>query len=284
MEKFKRRSDIDKEKPKCRKDVRKDPEYGDLEYIGTEIKNNKDIDDNKKKEYRDNLEKAFPNRSLQNLDSYDGLDQGADGACMVACLFNLINLNGKNNLHGVNRKRKPKSWKQLRSARYWSRFYKKYVVEPKSGDFGEMLYSAEDDKLVKKLLDDESFQYVPISSQGAREMFVNKDLCKNENSAIMSIRLFFENGINNNIMFGVSWNGHARVLIGYNDTEVLFADSWGDNYQQETYMPNLQLTDFFRAGFSTVSKKSFYSNVRDCIYFETSITNKFKKLSVNIKL
>lgn len=34
----------------------------------------------------------------------------------------------------------------------------------------------------------------------------------------------------------------------------------------------------FLTGFSTVSKKWFYSNVRDSIYFETSITNNLKKL------
>ena len=269
MDRFKRRSDIDTERPMFRKSTR-DPEYKDLEYFGTEVRNNRDITDEEKIKYRQILQIEFPNRSLQNLLNYNCLDQGPDGACMVACLFNLINLNNKNVHHGLDKRGKIKLWSKLKSARYWSKFYKNYVVNPQSVDFGEMLDIAQNDKLVKNLLNDPSFQYVPISSQGVREILVNKELIPGEkkgSSAIAGVRKFFEKLIDDGIMVGVSWNGHARVLIGYNDKEVLFADSWGNNYQQETFMPNLKISDFFKAGFSTVDKKSFYSNVRDCIFF-----------------
>ena len=262
---MKHRDDIDTEQPRYKKSYR-DKEYAGLEYIGTEVKDNRDITKDEKKSMREDLIKQFPNVVIDAM-KYNGLDQGPDGACMIASLLNLINLVGKNYHHGN------KKWSKIKSARYWSKIYKAAVVKPQSGDFDELLVNGASQKLIKNIQSDPDFRYVPIVGRTRSELYMNKDLVKDgsdRNNLIRFIREFFESLIDKGIPVAISWNGHARVLVGYNDTQVLFADSWGDNYKQITHMPMLKLDDYFRAGFSTMNKKNVYANVRDCIYFVKS--------------
>ena len=73
----------------------------------------------------------------------------------------------------------------------------------------------------------------------------------------------------------MSSNGHARVAVGYNDTDLLFLDSWGDNYAVEQEPQRIgkgeQVQDKFKAGFSVFNKFLMYGDVRDVIYFDTSV-------------
>lgn len=57
---------------------------------------------------------------------------------------------------------------------------------------------------------------------------------------------------------------HSRVAIGYNETHLLFADSWDTKY----YESNGTGTDVTNAGFSVVDKWLIYTWMRDIAYVE----------------
>ena len=274
MNKMKRttRDDIDKDMPWITKSY-KDKEYADIQYIGTYVTDAKEISNEEKKNLRQQIIDEFP-KAIIDVMKYDCLDQGADGACMIAATFNLLNLVGKNDLHPKTRK-KNKTWTQIKSKKYWTPIYNKAVVKTGAGDFDELLNQTSI-PVIKNMLEDSSFTYKAIVGKKRSERYMNKELFKgkdvsNKDNLIRYIREFFEKLIDRNIPVAISWNGHARVIVGYNKTQLLFADSWGNNWQQVTNMTGdlKDVKDYFRAGFSTINKKNVFANVRDCIYFES---------------
>ena len=266
------RDDIDNDRPWISKSY-KDKEYADFQYIGTYVTDAKKLTNAEKIELRQQIKDEFPNFIIDVM-KYDCLDQGADGACMIAATFNLLNLVRKNDLHPKTRK-KNKTWTQIKSKKYWTPIYNKAVVNTGAGDFDELL-NATDVPVIKNMLKDSSFTYKAIVGKKRSERYINKELFKgndvsDSNNLIRYIREFFEKLIDRKIPVAISWNGHARVIVGYNETQLLFADSWGNNWQQVTNMEHdlNDVKDYFRAGFSTINKKNIFANVRDCIYFES---------------
>lgn len=276
------RDDIDNDRPWIVKSYR-DKEYANIQYVGNYVTDNKKISDKEKIKLRQQIKEEFPNVIIDVM-KYDCLDQGTDGACMIAATFNLLNLVGKNDLHPKKR------WAQIKRKKYWTPIYTKAVVKTGAGDFDELL-NATTVPVIKNMLNDSSFTYKAIVGKDRSERYMNKELFEGKDvsdrdNLIRYIREFFEKLIDRKIPVAISWNGHARVIVGYNETQLLFADSWGNNWQQVTNMTgNLKdVKDYFRAGFSTINKKNVFANVRDCIYFELDTMNEIQNRMPNFKI
>mgnify|MGYP003705882359 CR=1 FL=1 len=281
----KRRSDITSEKPLYRRSRRTPNNYGITESKYNAVVDTGELDDTQVEVMRKEIARKFKNRVF-DIQSYDCLDQGPDGACMIAATFNLLNIVGKNAHHGLvgrGKKKKEKTWNKIKTWQNWTPLYKDIVLNNKgkyteqAGDYDQLLENGATKKPFVNMLKDPSFRYVPILSDG-RENHFNKDIInlKFPKDPIRGVKEFIEGLVDKGIPVAISWNGHARVVVGYNEEELLFADSWGNNWQQVTIMTVVdengkreEVRDHFRAGFSSIDKRYIYPNVRDCMYFET---------------
>lgn len=281
MDRFKSREDISKERPRY-KIPRGDNEWVQIDEAKYQDKTyNIDVTTAMVQQWRNDIITGFPNVIIDVM-SYDGLDQGQDGACTIASTYNLLNLLGKNSYH--ERSGRSNTWKSLKSGNGktgWRAFYKKILKWNSDGtqDLQDMLrYGVKDkQKFVLNILKDDNFKYVPIKSDG-REVYVNKDIVSDSRNIVKSIRLFIEGLIDRGIPVNISWQGHARIAVGYNETEILFADSWKTKYEQTststTKYKGENIKDWYRGGFSSTNKFAVYSFARDCCYFEPeSATN-----------
>lgn len=288
MDIFKSREDISKENPRY-KIPRGDKEWVTIdEPKHQQTSYNSNVTTEMVEKWRSDIITDFPNVIIDVM-TYDGLDQGQDGACAIASTYNLLNLLGKNSYHG--RSGRYNTWKSLKAGNGktgWRAFYKKVLKWNNDGihDMQDMLrYGIKDkQKFVLNMLNDPNFKYVPIKSDG-REVYVNKDIVSDSKNIVKSIRLFIEGLIDRKIPVNLSWQGHARIAVGYNETEILFADSWTTNYEQTStsttrYNGN-NIKDWYRGGFSSTNKFAVYSFVRDCFYFEPETTD---ELDVNMSL
>jgi hypothetical protein len=277
----KRRSDITKERPLFTRSRGTPDNYGIAESKYNELQCKGELSRKQITEKRNEIKLAFPTADPDLVDSYDCLDQGPDGACMIAAIFNLLNIVGKNKHHGLGKNKKEKSWTTLKQSRYWNRLYVEVVInengncaEP-AGDYDQLLINGATKPPFVNMLKDPSFRYVPILSDG-RENNFNKDVVYlHPDDPIRGIREFIEGLLDRKIPIAISWNGHARVVIGYNESKLLFADSWGNNWEELNVMTVVdskgkrqQVEDHFRAGFSSMDKRFIYPNIRDCMYFE----------------
>jgi len=281
----KRRKDITKERPLYKRTRNTPDNYGISEAKYNEVVSKGLLSKKQVQERRDKIKLDFPN-VVTDVYTYDCLDQGLDGACMIAATFNLLNIVGKNKLHGLDKRKREKSWKTLKQARSWTKLYwdvvqnanGKYTEE--AGDYDQLLENGATKKPFVNMLNDPSFRYVPILSDG-RENNFNKDIINLNfpNDPIRGVREFIEGLVDRKIPVAISWNGHARVVVGYNNFELLFADSWGNNFEELTIMNVVETSgkrqmvkDDFRAGFSSIDKRFIYPNIRDCMYFEKEMT------------
>lgn len=277
----KRRSDIRKERPLYMRSRRTPDNYGISESKYNELKYKNALSQQQIKEKRNEIKQAFPAVDANLIDSYNCLDQGPDGACMIAATFNLLNIVGKNKHHGLEEKNKrEKSWLKLKQSRNWNILYADVVMnvdgnyKKEAGDYDQLLENGAAELPFVNMLKDPSFRYVPILS-GGRENYFNKDVVESHpDDPIRGIREYIEGLLDIKIPIAISWNGHARVVIGYNESELLFADSWGNNWEELNIMTVVdskgkrqQVEDHFRAGFSSMDKRFIYPNIRDCMYF-----------------
>lgn len=221
------------------------------------------------------------------------LDQAYDGACTIASLFNLLHIEDKDDLHPpkkVGKSYKSMTWNDIRRLKkrqgeYFAKKvyhkitkYKKEVLggESDAQDYQETLQLGKklNIPVIENILNDESFRYVPVRSRISGERYMNYKVAgNNPKNFVDSVQTYIENLLNRGIPVGFSANGHARIIVGCNDTEVVMLDSWGDNYsveQKELNWENLTYQDKFKAGFSTMNKIVVYGDMRDIIYFEPS--------------
>ena len=249
---------------------------------------NKERDDERKR-----LVDAFPNMVplvKENILDRRTLDQENEGAGPVACLFNLLHVCNKDHFHpmiGRGNRRRAMTWNQIRQKKYWNKVYKKIlrggVREPGAIlDHQEMFQIGlrQNIPVISNVLSDPSFRYIPITAREYNERYLNPNVVTDASKWIDQIQDLIEGLINRGIPVGIAQNGHARVIVGFTDTDIVMLDSWGDNWpQRRPKMYNYQ--DTFSAGFSTLPKYVIYGAVRDIIYFDTSIEQQMEQLSVS---
>lgn len=215
--------------------------------------------------------------------AYKQIDQGGDGACTVMAIFHLIHL------HELDQQLHGKSWTKIKAKSYWksgcwnpiSRMCEDVLGEwvPRffadTLDFGLALRK----RGILGMCRHPDFRYVPVRGNQARERYNNPifftDVAKagararygedvaSKNPVTCAVGHFVESLLDAGRVVGVSWNAHARVIVAYNDTHLLFADSWNSGVMYEA-----QNEDYYVAGVSTVPKYKVYMYCRDFIYFD----------------
>ena len=222
------------------------------------------------------------------------INQGLDGACTVASFLNLLHLTNKEKLTG-------KSWAGIKAKNYWQNMYfdmHEYINDRYTYNLQELRDYADmldiglvlGRKLHKNIQTDPEFVYFPVAGWALNERFKNKSLLDDEEAAKKRYKDFgerrvlhlighhIESRIDRNIPVGLSFNGHARVVVAYNDTHLLFMDSWVPNEDQ--FVRNRRgdgYMDYYIDGFSTMEKYMVYKDCRDLIYFEEAATKPVKK-------
>lgn len=222
------------------------------------------------------------------------INQGDDGACTVASFLNLLHLTNREKLTG-------KSWTQMKATKYWQTMYfamHKYINNrytynlPELRDYADMLDIglALGRKLHKNIQNDPEFVYFPVAGISQNENNKNRLMLEDEDAAKQRYKDFgkrrvlhlighhIESRIDRNIPVALAFNGHARVVVAYNDTHLLFMDSWVPNEDQ--FVMNRRgdgYMDYYIDGFSTMEKYMVYKDCRDLIYFEEATTKPAKK-------
>lgn len=206
-----------------------------------------------------------------DIDEYNGIDQGADGACTLVAMFNAMRIYKLDHLL-------PQAWSNLSKpsgARSWTKYWNKMNVTAQA-DLATCL-----DQMVSIILESDmkaEFQsrlvYVPIRSEGHSENMMNKKFALGPPDAALkldrvmdNIGEFIEKKILAHQPVVMNFNGHSRVAIGFNDTHLLFADNWGPYW--EVAQPNG--ADTYAAWFSVVDKRYVLNYVRGLAYFNTPI-------------
>lgn len=222
------------------------------------------------------------------------INQGDDGACTVASFLNLLHLTKREKLTG-------KSWAGIKAKKYWQNMYyamNDYINDqytynlPELRDYADMLDIGLvlGRKLHKNIQMDQDFVYFPVAGFSQNENNKNRLMLEDEEAAKKRYKDFgerrvlhlighhIESRIDRNIPVGLSFNGHARVVVAYNDTHLLFMDSWVPNEDQ--FVRNRRgdgYMDYYIDGFSTMEKYMVYKDCRDLIYFEEAATKPAKK-------
>jgi len=248
----------------------------------------------KARELRNELLSTFPNvetlfeNNGHTTESFKWIDQGYDGACTVTSLLNLLHLTG-------NVRHTGQSWSKTKQKKYWKTYlfnkFNEYMQETYGvdlGDYADMLDSglALNVVLHKNLQKDPNFIYFPLSGLILGEKNKNLDLQKGIEGAktrfkdytkrphLYLIANHIESLIDRNIPVGLAFNGHARIVVAYNETHLLFQDGWAPGSDQcagsrkggyKGYM------DYYIDGFSVVEKFAAYKDARDLIYFDRDL-------------
>ena len=116
----------------------------------------------------------------------------------------------------------------------------------------------------------ESVVYIPVKSiglieKGVHRLFGNRDRRPDPNDCMFLIGAFLEALLDRNIPVEINYREHSRVLIGYSQTSLLFADTQGDYIHDDQGQPD---KDLCIAGYSRVQNKwQVYNEVRDLCFF-----------------
>ena len=120
--------------------------------------------------------------------------------------------------------------------------------------------------------------YVPIRSAGNREQCFNQSFFIHNQEFLTNryrvpphqykkmVQMYenawlIEQSIDQGRPIAINALEHCRVCVGYNDTHLLFADSWTTNYSES----NASGSDVNVAGFSVVDKWLVYVWMRDVV-------------------
>ena len=220
---------------------------------------------------RDRLCVRFPSATI-DVKRYAGLNQGQDGACTLVALIHLFWLSGAEHLLSSSKSSLQRSWRT-----FW---------KPPNEDFDASpdIASTIDMSLSTGLLPSAAgLNYVPIRSEGNREQSFNESFWTSDTSTLMErydvssssgdyekIPYVYQNAnlveslLDEGHPIAINALEHSRVAVAYNDTHLLFADSWGPRH----YETNKRGTDVTSAGFSVVDKWLIYSWMRDLAYVD----------------
>lgn len=216
----------------------------------------------------------FPNVVI-DIEKYSGVDQKQEGACSFVAFLNLTNLNSKHKFVFKE------SWGTVR--RGWKKYWKAMPASKMDGsaDIADTLdQMIASNNFVKDF--DKQLTYIPIRSRGNAENKYNNSFWSEYESRKKWGELYefdrnykvtpfvFETGrlledlIDRSVPVELNFSQHSRVMVAYNDSHILLADSWSKNFKQ-TYTD--MDYDSYAAGFSVVNKWYAYSNIRDIVYF-----------------
>ena len=219
----------------------------------------------KSKEYKQRLNRLkgeFPNVVI-TMDKYDGVDQGEEGACSFCAFLNMVHLTGNDSLF-----RQP--WITVK--RSWKKMWKntKCVAKIPGGTIcaAKSIAHVLDNVLTHEIVKDftEILEYVPI--RDFTDKYYNvRFQAGTFDDVILNIQKYIEGTLDRGIPMMINYGEHTRVAIGYNDDRILFADSWGKYYREESS----DGTDVNEAGFSHVDKWMIYAYCRDTAYFKDSV-------------
>jgi len=236
------------------------------------------------KKERNSIKKEFEaslDKTGFDIDHYNQINQGADGACTLVSLFNLIHLSG------LDQEIHEKSWAKINHQSYWQTrcwnpIFNKSLEYSDDGpryfadtlDFGVELSI----KAIQRTVSDVRFRYVPIRGDAMRELNVNSMFFtpsavaaaqtrfgENYNRGMVTccVGNFIESTLDAGNPVAISFNGHARVAVAYNQAHLLFADSW-DN----SIMELVANGELYVAGVSIVPKYAVYMYAKDVVYFD----------------
>jgi len=132
---------------------------------------------------------------------------------------------------------------------------------------------------IRKVIQHPQFRYVPIRGDNNRELMTNSMFFTpqkiagarkrfgaqvvDKNPVTTAVGHFIESQLDVGNVVGVAFNGHARVVVAYNDSHILFADSWGQSIDRDNAND-----EWYVGGVSVVPKYNVYAFTRDLIYFE----------------
>ena len=215
---------------------------------------NKELTDEEIIDWRKRYKEDFPNTVI-DIDAYSGINQGREGACSFVAFLNMIHLAGRDELF--------KS-KWITVKRSWKGMWKKLTTDGicAAEDIADML----DRVNGANILGDFSLPlgYFPIRSRNNRENNFNIQIAGDTfEETIENIQTKIEGLLKQGIPVEINYAEHSRVAVGFNDTYLLFADSWGDDY----YEQSADGSDTNAAGFSTVQKDAVYAYAREIAYF-----------------
>ncbi len=186
---------------------------------------------------RKKIIQKFPNVVI-DVHNYNGIDQGQNGACSLVSILNAFELHG----HTKHFFRKPYSQIKKSWRKYWKPPMHVGALDA-SSDLGEAL-----DMISKPLIKShDGLVYTPLRSEDRREQCFNEEFWINDREKLVNrynipqgeydkmkhvyeIAYYIENQIDNGIPVVVNVNEHCRVAVGYNQSKLLFADSWSKNY------------------------------------------------------
>ena len=144
------------------------------------------------------------------------------------------------------------------------------------------------------IVPEDVLEYIPIRSAGNSENGYNtkfwietepvKDLICVQNNIprwvyeavpfVYQTNMLLETLIEAGYVVEVNAFQHSRVLVGFNATHFLFADTWGDDALQPELPPLAQSSpfqhkhDFYKGGFSTIDRFAIATHVRDIAFFK----------------
>ncbi len=224
------------------------------------------------KEWRKKYKEDFPNTVI-DIDEYSGIDQGREGACSFVAFLNMIHLNDRDNLF------KGRKWRTVK--RSWKSMWTKLGICA-AEDIADMLDRVNRANILGDI--NALVKYFPIRSRDNGENNFNIEIAgTNQNDTALNVQAKIEGLLKQGIPVEINFAEHSRVAVGYNDTHLLFADSWGDDY----YEQSADKRDTNAAGFSTVEKDVVYAYAREIAYFvkksefEQLLSERFKM--VNLK-
>ena len=220
---------------------------------------------------RSRLQIDFPYTVIR-LHDYDGIDQGDEGACSFVSFLNMLKITGNQSI--------------LKKHVFtnWEKEWEKFDIE-NTADIGtvlDIMIEYKCFKLKPRALS-EVVSYVPIRSEGNREQQFNDKFWTTEIKYILQKFDITENDydvcpwiyqnaflieflLSKNVPVQINALEHSRTCIGYNDTSLIFADSWGSQWYETSRNP---YNEKYSAGFSTMDKWAIYTWARDLSYVET---------------
>ena len=220
---------------------------------------------------RQELAAQFRNSCI-DIASYEGIDQGSEGACSLIAL-----------IHAVHLARRGAAFSQpFRVLRHgWQKWWQPEQCACSHSSAAADLGATIDMCISTGLLQNTSgLAYVPIRSEGNREQSFNdafwtdvSDLATRfrvDSKSVTLIRHVYEttylieSSLDRGWPIAINALEHSRVAVGYNETHLLFADSWGTNYTESNKLG----TDRNVAGFSIVDKWLVFCWIRDAVIVE----------------